>query len=833
VNAVTKRTTGYACVIMLATVAGPAMSARSAEAPTDSASQLEEIIVTAQKRAESVQSVPMSITALTGQDIERQGAMSFQDIASSVPSLAFRSSGPGRQKLNLRGISSGGGVSSTVGYYLDETAISTVSSISGTSFQQTNIDPDLFDIERIEILKGPQGTLYGSSSMGGTVKIVTKQPNRERTEAKFNVQGSGTAHGGGNYETNAALSFPIVEDKLAFRVSASRRAYDGYINRLVGNFEDGGIVSGPPSNPTQPGASALSDVTLPSRNGTGPIQVAKDVNTENVTGIRAALRWQVNSAFYIQPAIFWQLSTLGGKSSFDTIPGSLDQRRAFDIPEPYKDRFTVSSVTAAYELPAFTVLSASGFSDRSITNVEDFTDINSFAFGYNNLNDSNFLPAQRVLNSTGKLVDLGNLFSNNLFPSTVQPYPAYETEQNRARDFTQEFRLSSNGEGKLTWTAGVFYKNVKSQNSGFYAVPGYTAHFPLYAELGQFVFGPGGWPWGDLLAQNAYDSRLRETSEFGQLTYKITDQLALTLGERHYDYSYSFEKNNAGLFFGGGTALSGHPITGSAKGIGNNPKGLLSYSFNEDSQLYVTASKGFRIGAGNAPVPAARCAGDLAAIGRTAAPGQYNPDSLWNYEVGSKNRLFDDRMTVNLALYDIEWTNVQQQISLPVCGFSYTDNGGRARSRGLELEIDGKPARFLRVSGGVGYTDAMITSAAPGTGLHTGDRLLDVPKLTADAAAETTFRAFLETDAYARISWSYTGESLDTYFDPVKPAYQLTNARLGLKRDRWEGSLFANNLFDERPIFTRVDTLAELVPTFRRAVVGRPRTVGISLTWNY
>ena len=279
--------------------------------------------------------------------------------------------------------------------------------------------------------------------------------------------------------------------------------------------------------------------------------------------------------------------------------------------------------------------------------------------------------------------------------------------------------------------------------------------------------------------------------------------------------------------------LTGVPITGDATGHGINPKVLLSYTWRRDSQVYVTAAKGFRIGAANSPLPTSRCASDLSAIGRMTAPDTYKPDSLWNYEVGSKNRLLDGRMTLDAALYDVEWKNVQERVSLPGCGFSYTDNVGNARSRGGELEIQVRPVRFLTMAGGVGYVDAIITAGAPGTGIVTGAHLIDVPKWTANAMAEATFRPVSGVNGFARLSWSYVDQRIDAYTEPLLPAYRIVNARVGVTMQRWEISLFGDNLLDEEPVFTRVATLGQIIPTYRRAVVGRPRTIGLSVSWDY
>lgn len=788
---------------------------------------MEEIVVTAQKRDETLQNVPMSITAITGAQLERRGVVSLQDAINGVPSIAFRSSGPGRQELTLRGISSSAGISSTVGYYLDELAISGISSDSETSYQQTNLDPDLFDVQRVEILRGPQGTLYGSGAMGGAVRILTNQPKLKHLEGAFKGDVSFTTHGGFNGQVDGMVNLPVGRS-IALRVVGTYRNFDGYIDRLIGNFDAGGMITAPAADPSAPGASPLSGVTLPNRMGSGAIRTIKNVNTEKVLGLRSSLRLQLSDNFYLQPGIFYQRTKQGGKNEYDSVPGSLDQRRPFDIPEPYDDRFTIYSLTAKYDLPGVSFLSATGYTDRHLKNVEDWTDAMSYFFGYYNLNDANFLPAQRVL-SSGALASVDDIFNNTAFPATVQPFPAVIKEDNRLHNFSEELRATSNGSGRFTWVLGAFYKRTSGIAQHTFDVPGYSATFPAYNDLGIAIFGSGGWPWGDLLAFNSLETRTRESAVFGQADYKILHNLTVTLGGRYFGYSTSFVRNNAGLFYGGGTALTGEPLTGKSSGSGFTPKGLLSYKPSANSEIYLAASKGFRIGAATPAIPVDRCAADLAAIGVTNPPTSYGPDSLWNYELGSKNRLFGNRLTVNADIYDIEWHGIQQRIDLPLCGFSFTTNAGNARSRGIEVESVARLSRWLEVSGGFGYTDAKFTSTAPGTGIQAGAPLLDVPKFTANVATDLNFDIG-STQETLHVQWSHVSSRLDDYSEPVKPGYSLVGARLTIHNGSpWEATLFVDNLFDARPVFTRIDTLGQIWATYRRVVTSRPRTFGISI----
>lgn len=811
-----------------ATKAAPAAKpAAQTVQPAEQSQGVADIVVTAQKRDETLQNVPMSISAITGEQLQRRGVVNLQDVLSGIPSAAFRSAGPGRQEITLRGISSSAGISSTVGYYLDELAISGISSDSETSYQQSVLDPDLFDIQRVEVLRGPQGTLYGSGAMGGAVRILTNQPKLGHTQGAFKADASYTRHGGFNGQLNGMVNLPIGRS-VALRVVGTYRNYDGYIDRLIGNFDAGGLITAPAADPSDPNSSPLSGVTLPNRLGAGPIRRIKDVNTEKVLGVRSSLRLQLSDNFYLQPAIFYQQTKQGGKNAFDSVPGSLDQRRPFDIPEPYNDRFTIYSLTAKYDLPAFSILSATGYTNRHLKNVEDWSDPMSYYFGYWNLNDASFLPAQRVL-SSGQLATLDDFFNNTAFPATVQPFPAVIREDNRLHNFSEELRATSNGSGPFSWVIGAFYKNTSGVAQHTFDLPGYSATFPMYNDLGIVVFGPGGWPWGDLLAFNKLNTHTKEEALFGQADYKLLPNLTVTLGGRYFGYSTSFVRNNAGLFYGGGTALTGEPLKGKSSGSGFTPKALISYKPSSATEIYAAASKGFRIGSATPAIPLDRCGSDLAAIGITTPPTSYGPDSLWNYEVGSKNRLFGNRLTLNAAVYDIEWSRIQQAINLPTCGFSFTTNAGNARSRGVEVESVARLSNWLSVSGGFGYTKAKFTSVAAGTGIQVGAPLLDVPKFTANVAADADFN-IASTQETFHVQWSHVSSRLDAYTEPVKPGYSLVGARLTIRNNSpWEATLYVDNLFDARPVFTRIDTLGQIWGTYRRVVTSRPRTFGISI----
>jgi iron complex outermembrane recepter protein len=320
-------------------------SAVALAVPMASQAALEEVLVTASKRTTGLQDVSMAVTAISGDEITRRGAVDFTDLATSVPSLSLRSSGPGRTKLNIRGVSAATGFAPTVSFYLDEMPIQTISSGSSTSFQQTIIDPKLYDLERIEVLRGPQGTLYGSSSMGGTVRLLTAQPAIGEDLGSVNLDASDTRQGGLNYRLNGMYNLSVGDD-TAVRVVASHTDNDGYINRVsrvTGEVFDEGV------------------------------------NNEETSSVRLAVRHELENG-YVQPSIFYQKSEMDGKPSYDGPAYDYEQVRTFDAPEPFEDEFVMGNLKIGQSFDGADFLASISYIDREFTNVEDITDAHDAIF---------------------------------------------------------------------------------------------------------------------------------------------------------------------------------------------------------------------------------------------------------------------------------------------------------------------------------------------------------------------------------------------------------------------------------------------------------------------
>jgi outer membrane receptor protein involved in Fe transport len=371
--------------------------AQTAPAPADG----NEIVVTAQKRTETLQHVPLSMTVLTQQDLEKRGVQSLYDVSRIAPSLAVVSSGPGENNLIIRGISSIAGSAATVGYYLDDTPIAASSNAALLSTRGV-IDPSALDIARIEVLRGPQGTLYGSSSMGGTVRYISNQPDLDKVEGRIRTDLSDTVHGGFNYNFNGVINLPLVTDKIALRVAAYYRFDDGYIDRY----------------PIDPNNYLAADTNAKKQD---------NVNTYKTYGARAALLIKPNETLSITPSFLYQYTRLGSPFTFDAVPGSLSNPiQARDIDETNIQKSWIANLTVKQELGPVELSSSSSYYHRDVNLVDDSSKVVNYFFA----------------------------------TPTVQPVAMYGSYRNK--EFTEEVRASTNFNGPFQIIVGGFYHDVKA-----------------------------------------------------------------------------------------------------------------------------------------------------------------------------------------------------------------------------------------------------------------------------------------------------------------------------------------------------------------------------------
>lgn len=764
----------FSSAVILSTL--PAMPLLAQDAGPGENHASGEIVVTATRRAERLSKVPQSITAYNQASLDKRGVKDISGIARVTPGLQIDPSGFGNgTNIAIRGISSTVGAATT-GIYIDDTPIQS----RQIGYSSTNTLPALFDLERVEVLRGPQGTLFGAGSEGGTVRFITPQPSL----TKFNVYARGeaaaTQSGAPSGEAGLAVSGPIVQDRLGFRVSGWIRRDGGYIDRQN----------------LSPGAT--------------PQGIDKNSNSVVTKVLRGALKWAATDALTITPSIYYQDRSQRDVSIYWEEHSNASRRHfvnGMPLLQPDHDKFY---------LPAFLV-------NYDFGDVELISNTSYFHRNQNSLNDySTLLPA---------------IFSGAPYVPLNPNFTSAALNTNSQRVFTQEARLqSSNSAARFNWVLGVFYSHATQRFTEDVIAPDFADIFggippevifgqPLVNGQSALVgYGKGG------------DEQL---AGFGELTYAIVPKLKVTAGLRYARSSFEGSSFFTGPF--PGTVLqptskvTEHPLT---------PKFAVNYQATPNSLFYVTAAKGYRIGGANAPVTAAACAADLAANGYSEVPNLYKSDSLWSYEAGAKMRLFDNKVDLSASVFHVKWKNIQQQVYLTHCGAAFITNLGTATSNGFDAQATVRLGSHLTLEGAVGYSKAInednISGGAANITSH-GDHLESHPWTTSVAATyETPIGA--EATLYARADYQYKSRGLKTPatdptttgFDPTALNLDPVNfatLRLGVRHGAADLSLFVDNLLNSHPRLVRT---AEVVGVGdHHDITFRPRTIGITGIFHY
>lgn len=742
----------------------PPAPATSGGAADGGYQQLQEVVVTAEKRSETIQEVPLSVTAYTGDALQQQGITSLGDLGSEIAGVSEKNSGPGQTEFEMRGVASSGGQFPTVGVYLDDTPVTPPAS---AQLGKVVIDPSLYDLNRVEVLRGPQGTLYGEGSMGGTIRLITNQPDTTAFAMSGEVTGSGTQGAGANYGANVMLNIPLVSDTVALRLVATDEYTAGWIDRIVespfpeesnGGFTRGNVL-------TAPVAMRFSDV-----------------NWERLQGARAELLAQPTERLTISASFLDQRITQGGWNYADAPPGVGEEAhyQPFDVSEPYSDTFSLASLTIKYDFDGFEITSATGEYRRGTHLAQDST--------------------ETIQDFFGAIFGLGDLPY-----SAVGPLGTYSEDW--TSQTTEELRITSTGSGPFQWLIGGFYQDFSSADDVGTNTPG-----PVVDEL----FGVPS------LYDIDYLTRFKQFAGFGEASYNFFDALKLTAGLRYYSY-----KTNEFLAESGGIpngSLIPTTFNEPASDSGVNPKINLSHRWGENLTVYAQAVKGSRPGGGNTPAPAV-C---------TPVPPQYNPDSLWSYELGEKAQLLDRRLTLNSAVYYEDWSGIQQTVAEP-CGFTYVTNVGKTEVRGGEIELAARVTPYLTLSTAGGYTDARIAQTGPGSSFTVGEEIQDVPTWTDSTSIVFHHPVSERYELVLRATNDYVGPMTDvSYVVNNVPGRDLLSLRGGvLSGDDLSAFLFIDNATNRRAILGNSISLSVNGPSFNRVVTNQPRTIGIDLTYRF
>src|SRR5450631_708289 len=680
-------------------LSGAAMAAPE----TESKGELQEIIVTAEKRESTVQATPIAMTALSAGDLTGENITSIQDLVGAIPGISLRTAGPGQTEYEMRGLASSGGSVATVGFYIDETPLSASAvALNG----RTVIDADLFDLNRTEILRGPQGTLYGAGSMGGTIKLVTNPPKLHSFEGAAAVDASQTTGGSTNGRGSLTLNLPIG-DIAALRVVTTGKYISGWIDRKV-------IEAGKFPFPTNFGNCGVYYCNRGDVQDAPVAEDHKNSNLERFVSSRAALLVQPSEALSITGNFMYQRIDADGYNNYQatgTTPGGNEAiYQPYNIKEPYYDSFHMFSLKVSYDMSFANLTSASSYWQRDVFQNTDSTEALQNIFNY-----TQFVP---------------NLYEDN--DTTWQ--------------IAQELRLTSRGSGDFQWVGGLYYSDLhsgyvtKNQTVGFvttkYCPIGYDPQFAGRCPSSvQTTYGAsaGFNPEGIMFNDNN-PNVLKQEAVFGEASYKVTPTLKVTAGMRFYKFDISNSANQRGRGTASGDAT---PTISTASGSNTSllPKVNVSYEPTSDLTVYSTISKGSRPGGVNLPIPLNPngfyyCGGPAPNTPYpngsgysylTQQPAYYAPDDIWSIEMGEKARFNDRRFTVNADVYYVKWHNIQQLIVLS-CGYPYNTNVGDAKTYGPELEMAAKVTDAITAELSGAYTQAYINApkSTPGLPLAPG-----------------------------------------------------------------------------------------------------------------
>jgi iron complex outermembrane receptor protein len=833
--------TRAACQVSFALFAfGPlAAWADQPQSGEEIAPALQEVVVTATRREESLSKVPISVTALTQESLDERGIKDFSEVARFTPGVNFDNSGT--NNISIRGISGTGGAGTT-GIYLDDTPIQ----MRALAFSPDEAVPKSFDIDRVEVLRGPQGTLFGSGSEGGTVRYITTQPSLTKTSVYARAEVATTEGGDLSYEAGVAAGGPLVEGTLGARVSVWYRRDGGWIDRI------------------DPYTLATVD---------------RNDNHDDNALLRLAFLWAPSEKWAITPSIYYQSRTRHDISTYWPLYSDPGSNRFVDADPDARnspDRFYLPAIKIEGDFGSARLISNTSFYHR-----ENQTGYEGTLYNLGYYQTQNAAPIFLNTPASPWLVPYPLLDGNGLHVPGLD-YHSPSTIDNGQENLTQEIRLqSTDPAARLLWTAGVF----ANENRQTYLE---QIHDPMLNQLTQLVLGlpyTQVFCYLDPITQlctgpDAYDpafpndsyflktnSKDTQVAVFGELTYALTDRLKATVGARYSRMKYNFDTLT------GGPQLYAPTRTGTGD-ISENaftPKATLQFQMDQDNLFYAAYAKGFRPGGANNPVPFAACPTDFANFGvvvdpsdLAAHPGsrvvdKFSSDSVQSYEVGAKDN-FNGRVRLASSIYYIKWNNIQQLVVPPVCQISFIANTGQAVAKGADIQAEVSLSGGLSLELAAGYTDARYTQdfrfssvglnpsplvangdSIEGASSETGGGQGTAP-YTAALGVEYRFTAFahesfvrVDGEYEARAKWNTAGEDPGTsQFDAanfVLPGTTFVSMRGGAQFGSWSLATFVDNLTNSHALTsynTTINPLVAGVTRLQRDFTFRPRTIGIT-----
>ncbi|MEO9946826.1 TonB-dependent receptor [Paraglaciecola sp.] len=748
---------------------------------------IEKVLVTGTRRVNDVQDIPVNIMALSASQLERDRVYDLVDVSKWVPGLTVVDQG-GRtsntivvrglntDSLGPSGSNSGGG---TVATYLGEIPL--------------YLDLKLTDMERVEVLIGPQGTLYGAGALGGAIRYIPKKAELDLTSAKVYGGVNTVSHSDGTGNTfGAIVNFPLIDDTLALRASFQHYENPGFIDYAYVVQEIG--VSNPQPEDEDYDAN---------------LKTVKDANGETADTAKVSLRWTPTDDFEANLNYYYQDQEVEGRSlvhqeSFNTGPYESGLR----VLEPNNLKNQLYSLEMSYDLGFAELVSATGFSQYDEIGQRDQTDLLlDFEYGYES------------------------------FPS----FTAFTREIQEEETFTQEIRLVSSSDGPLSWIVGGFYNKFETYATSEEFTPGIPEFYGIVRP-------------DNLEYYSVLDSVQEESALFGEVGYEVTDQLTITLGARFYEYetdvTQGFDLPLLDTLYGAPSdSLEPNLQSNGASDDGSLFKVNVGYEVTNDALVYFTASEGYRIGGVNSVPPCTEEDLDNPGQALCAEPDEIliKPDETKNYEIGLHSTWLNNKLIVNGSLFYIDWTDIQISGVTENGGLPITKNGGKAKSQGIELSWRALLGSGWSTQGTYAYTNAELATDeldfVDGDDAFSGDRLPGSPEHSLSLGATYETEVFDGMPLLVNYGLTYTGDVYTRVglrdFGEVLPSYTLHNLSMTLSGDVWDVTLYAKNLFDKYAITSTRSGREDIrevagfdVRSYGR-YINQPRTVGVEFTYNF
>lgn len=837
--------TGLPIASALVATINCAQAADTADPSDDGA--LQEIVVTAQKTRENLQTVPISVQVLSAEKLQQLGIVNLDDYVKYSPSVSYQrgigqggNAQPGSSHIYMRGVVSGGdgnhsGPQPSVGVYFDEQPVTTIDGA---------LDVHIYDVQRIEVLQGPQGTLYGASSQSGTVRIISNKPDASKFEAGYQLDGNLlTRDANTGYQAEGFINIPLT-DWAAVRLVAWDEHDAGYISNVAGTNTQACIRNGVRTFPSWSGAPS-GPCPAPGVIGAGAISnaayLANDYNTVDTLGGRAAAKFDLGDSWTITPAVMGQ--TLGTNGFFAYDPAVGDLQVAHFAPETSQDSWVQAALTVEGKFSNFDLVYSGSYLKHNLYQTADYSDYSEFY-------DRAYGSGVNWIGNDGAVIDpLQIVYTKGYF-----------------QKWSHELRLTTPQDWPVHGTVGAFVQRQLHDIWQQYMIPGYG----FTSVLG------GGNPHGfadDLSVIPGFneiwltsEQRVdRDKAVFAQATWDITSQLSLTGGIRHFTYDNTLEgfygfsqgydkllnsSTGAASCFGPATTPYApcQNLDNRVSGSGNVPRANLTYRITPEIMVYGTFSRGFRPGG----------------VNRTSAAGvgPYLADYLTNYEVGWKSQWLGNTVRWNGAIFQEDWKDFQFSFLGPN-SLNIIQNGGNARIRGLESELEWAITRGLDVSANLTWLDPVLTTNYCGTqgvtdcaNLSTselylpgnvwtgplapkGTNLPVTPKFKGNVTARYAFAPVGEWLPFGQVAVVYqtqTSPSLRgdwTRIMGMMPAYALVDLSGGLSRGTFSVQLYVSNVADRRAQLSRFTATTTSVDPQTYVVPAQPRTIGVTVSQKF